>query len=96
MMSSAVPGWGLRGQGVELFGRCVALFDPAFQLAFPQRVHELNPGHGALGGVERREPQHGTGDSLDAAVIRYHKRLSGRHGTLMPSLALFLQCYREI
>ena len=34
-----------------MFGRCVALFDPAFQLAFPQRVHELNPGHGALGGV---------------------------------------------
>jgi hypothetical protein len=61
MMQRALPGWGLRGQGVGLFGRCVALFDPAFQLAFPQRVDELNPSQGPLGGVERRKPQLGTG-----------------------------------
>jgi hypothetical protein len=90
-----LPGWELRGQGVELFGRRVALFDSAFQLVFPQHVHELNPSQGLLGGAERREPQLGMGDSLHAAMIRYHNRLSDSNGTLMPSLALFLQYYRE-
>jgi hypothetical protein len=78
-----------------LFGRRVALFDPAFQWAFPQHVHELNPSEGPLGGVEPREPQHGTDDSLHAAMIRYHNGLSDSNEILMPSLALFLQCYRE-
>jgi hypothetical protein len=69
-MSRALPSWGSRGQGVKLFGRRVALFDPAFQLVFPQHVHKLNPSQGLLGGAERREPQLGMGDSLHAAMMR--------------------------
>jgi hypothetical protein len=32
----------LRGQGVELFGDCEALFDPLFQLLFSQHVHQFD------------------------------------------------------
>jgi hypothetical protein len=55
-----------------LFGRRVALFDPAFQWAFPQHVHELNPRQGSLGGVERREPPHGANDVFHGAMILLH------------------------
>jgi hypothetical protein len=41
-------------------------------LAFPQRLHELNPSQGALGGVERFEPQHGPRDSLDGSMVLFH------------------------
>jgi hypothetical protein len=33
---------GLRGQGVELFGRGEALLDPVFQLPFAPHVHQFD------------------------------------------------------
>jgi hypothetical protein len=61
---------GLGSQGVELFDRGEAFWPVLpYQLAFPQHVHELNPRQGTLGGVERFEPQHGTGDPLHAAMV---------------------------
>jgi hypothetical protein len=56
-----------------LFGRRVPLFDPAFQLAFTQHVHSLNPSQGPLGGVERRDPQHGANGVIHGAMILLHE-----------------------
>ena len=56
-----------------MFGRRVALFDPAFQWAFPQLVHELNPSQGSLGSVGRCEPQHGANDLFHGAMILLHE-----------------------
>jgi hypothetical protein len=71
-MERALLGGRLGGEGVELLGWGEALFDPLFDLAFPQHMHELNPGEGTLRGVEGLEPQHGTGDSLHAAMVLFN------------------------
>ena len=42
MTERALPGWRLRGRGIALFERRVALVDPAFQLSLPQRMHALD------------------------------------------------------
>jgi hypothetical protein len=65
--------YGLGGQGVELFGGGEAFrsFLP-YQLAFPQHVHELNACQGTPGGVERLEPEQGTGEPLHAAMILFN------------------------
>jgi hypothetical protein len=74
-MWRALASWGLCSHEVELFGQHVALCDPAFQWAFPQHVHEFNPSQGLLGGVERREPQHGANDACHGAMILCHEVL---------------------
>ncbi len=63
---------GLRGEGVELFGRGEALLNSVFQLPFSQHVHQCNAGEGGLRGVKRFEPQHGTGDPLHASMVLLH------------------------
>jgi hypothetical protein len=49
----------------------LALFDPAFQLAFPWHVHELDTSESTLSGIKRVEPQHRTRDALHAAMILF-------------------------
>ena len=65
---------GLGGQGGERFGRREA-FCPLLDhhLPFLQPVHELDADQGALGGLTRFEPPHGTGDPLHAAMILFHQ-----------------------
>jgi hypothetical protein len=50
----------------------LALFDPTFQLAFPQHVHELDTSEGILSGIKQFAPQHRTRDALHAAMILFH------------------------
>jgi hypothetical protein len=64
MAERSLPGWRLRGQGIALFDRSVALVDPSFQLALPQHMHALDASEGTLGGIKRFEPQHRTRDAL--------------------------------
>jgi hypothetical protein len=61
---------GLRGQGIELFGRSeafVSLLD--HQLSFLDHVHEFNADQGVLGCIERFEPQHRPCHPLDCSMI---------------------------
>ena len=61
---------GLRGQGVEQFGRSEAFVSgPDSQLFLLDHVHEFDPNEGVLGCLERFEPSHGTGDPLDPSMI---------------------------
>jgi hypothetical protein len=64
---------------MELRGWCEALLGPAFQLAFLQYMHGLDPGHGRLSGLERCEPQQGKGDPLHAAMIMFHEMVEVVH-----------------
>jgi hypothetical protein len=82
MVERARLDYGFGSQGVELLGGGAAVcpFLPC-QLAFPQQVHELNPSYGTLGGVERLEPQHGTGEPLHAAMILFHDIMEILHLT---------------
>jgi hypothetical protein len=62
--------WGLRGEGVEVFGHREALVSGIHhQLPFLEHVHELDAGQRCLCGVKRFEPQHGTGDPLHRSMI---------------------------
>jgi hypothetical protein len=64
---------GLRGQGVEQFGRSEALvssLDP--QLFLFDHMHELDPNEGILGCLERFEPQHGPCHPFYCAMILLH------------------------
>src|SRR5262249_13303956 len=64
---------GLRGQGVEQFGRSEALVSLLdYQLPFLDHVHELNPHQGVLGCLERFEPQHRPCHPLDTSMILLH------------------------
>jgi hypothetical protein len=82
MIERARLDYGLGSQGIGLFGGGEAFcpFRPC-QLAFPQHVRELNPSQGTLGGVERLEPQHGTGEPFDAAMILFHDIIEILHLT---------------
>ena len=73
MTESALPAWRLRGQGVALFDRSVALSEPAVHLALASHIHELDPSEGTPGGIKRFEPQHRTRDALH-----------GRTGGMLP------------
>jgi len=64
---------GLRGQGVEQFGRSEALCSGLHHhLSFLDHVHEFNPDQGVLGCVERFEPQHRPCHPLHPAMILFH------------------------
>ena len=64
---------GLRGQGVEQFGRSEALFSGLHHhLSFLDHVHEFDPDQGVLGCVERFEPQHRPCHPLHPAMILFH------------------------
>src|SRR5215510_3881386 len=74
MIERALLGWGLGGQGIELFGRCETLcllLNP--HLPSFEHVYELHTGEGTLGSVERVEPQHRTCRPLDGSMILLHK-----------------------
>jgi hypothetical protein len=65
---------GLCNEGVEPFSRREALFSlPNHQLPFLDHVHEFDPDQCVLGGPQRLEAKHGTGDPLDTAMILFHK-----------------------
>ena len=62
--------WGLRGQGVESFGRSEALFSGLHnQLSFLEHVHEFDPNQSVLGCVERFKPQHWPGHALYGSMV---------------------------
>jgi hypothetical protein len=50
-------------------------------LAFLEHVHKRHPGEGLLGGVDGLDPQHGTGDTLPAALILVHEIIQLLHLT---------------
>ena len=61
---------GLRGQGVEQFGRSAALVSCLHpQLSFLDHVHEINPNECVLGCLERFKPQHGLCHPLYTSMI---------------------------
>ena len=64
---------GLRGQGVEQFGRSAALVSVLHpHLSFLDHVHELNPNERVLGCLERFKPQHGPCHPLYTSMILLH------------------------
>jgi hypothetical protein len=63
---------GLRGQGVEQFGRSEALLNSVCKLPFAQHVHQFDAGEGGLRGFERFEPEHGRGNPLYASMVLFH------------------------
>ena len=64
---------GLRGQGVEQFGRSEAfVFSLPEHLSFLDHVHEFNPDQSALSCLERFDPQHRPGHPLDCSMVLFH------------------------
>jgi len=54
--TESLPGWRIRGQGVERFGRSLTLFDPALQLVFPKHMLELDTSEDTLGASNDLNP----------------------------------------
>ena len=64
---------GLRGQGVEQFGRSEAFVSSLhYHLSFLDHVHEFDPDQGILGCVKRFKPQHGPCHPLDPSMALLH------------------------
>src|SRR5262245_51922525 len=64
---------GLRGQGVDQFGRSAALVSGLdHQLSFLEHAHEFDPDQRVLSRRKRLEPQHGPGHPLDTSMILFH------------------------
>jgi len=62
--------WGLRSEGVELFGRSEALVSGLdHHLFLLDHMHEFDTGERPLGCVERFEPQHGPCHPLDCSMV---------------------------
>ena len=64
---------GLRGQGIELFGRSEALCSGLnYNLSFLDHVHEFDADQGVLGCLERFESQHRPGHPLHSSMILFN------------------------
>ncbi len=63
---------GLRGQGVELFGRTAALLNSVFKLPFSQHVHQFDADERGLRRVKRFEPEHRTRDPFYSSMVLLH------------------------
>src|SRR5262245_46816742 len=64
---------GLRGQGVEQFGRSEAFFSSLHShLSFLDHMHEFDPDQSALRCIKRFEPQHRPCHPLYTSMILLH------------------------